>query len=299
MKRKIKLLAAFTLILTITTLMFMGCAKSEPTNSIGTTPTKIADGTNTPVGEKATVVKVVTNNNYYPLSYLDESGTLVGYAIDVAKLVDDALPQYEFKIEASSGDAILLGLESGTYDVAIGGFYWNPEREKKFIYPEFDGGGIVGVVAKKENEDVKNLSDVATKGLKVAPTLAIGGIIGVLNKYNEENAGNKVKFDTIDTRTEADIWKGILDGRYDVDVANKHTWNQIVAKEEGKKFKEELVFNSFTVVKSYDLFNKSQTKLAADYSEVIKKLKSDGSLSKLSQKWFGEDLFKLITDDDK
>ncbi len=298
MKNRFKIITAITLILSITTLLFAGCSKSEPT-STGTKSTDKPASTQAPAGDKPKVVKVVTNNNYYPLTYLDESGKLVGYAIDVANLVDEALPQYEFNIEPSSGDAILLGLESGTYDVAIGGFYWNPDREKKFIYPEFDGGGIVGVVAKKENSDVKDLSAVATKGLKVAPTLAIGGIIGVLNKYNEQNPNNKVKFDTIESRTEADIWKGILDGRYDVDVANKHTWNQIVATEEGKKFKDALVFNSFTVVKSYDLFNKSQIQLATDYSEVIKKLKTDGTLSKLSEKWFGEDLFKLITDDDK
>jgi L-cystine transport system substrate-binding protein len=305
MKRIYKTFLVSALILSILSLAFTGCSKSsetsadKPDNSV----TEGAEATAAPDGEEdvteVTVVHAVTNNNYYPLAYLDENGELVGYAIDVAKLVDEALPQYEWEIEPLSGDAILLGLESGTYAEAIGGFYWNEEREKKFIYPEYSSGGIVGVVARKENADAKDLSDVATQGLKIAPTLAIGGIIGVMKKYNEENPDNQITYDTIDSRTEADIWQGVLDGRYDVDIANKHTWNKIISTDEGKKYEDGLVFNSFTAVKAYDLFNKDQTELAAAYNEVIKQLKEDGSLTELSNKWFGEDLFQFINEDEK
>ncbi len=295
MKKIFKGFAALILILSLSAISFTGCAKSgeNPDSSSADAQSESANS------ENVTVVKVVTNNNYYPLTYLDDTGVLAGYAIDVAKLVDEALPQYKFDIEPSSGDAILLGLERGTYDQAIGGFYWNPEREEKFIYPEFDGGGIIGVVVRNEDADVKNLSDIAEKGLRVAPTMAGGGIIGPLNDYNEENKDKPIKFDTIDSRTAADIWQGVLDGRYDADVENKHTWNQVVSADAGKKFKDGLTFNSFTVVKSYDLFNKNQQELADAYSEVIRSLKADGTLSKLSEKWFGEDLFKLTSNGDK
>lgn len=299
MKKNFKTLTVLTLILSLLAFTVTGCAKTKDTSAESTAKTTGGASENDASATDVTVVKAVTQNNYYPLAYLDESGELVGYAIDVAKLIDEALPQYEFNIEPSSGDAILLGLESGTYDVAIGGYYWNAEREEKFIYPDFSGGGIVGVVVRNENADVKNLSYAATQGLKVAPTLAGGGIIGVLKEYNEANPDNLLNYETIETRTEADIWKGVLDGRYDVDVANKHTWNKIIATEGQEAFKDGLTFSSFTVVKSYDLFNKDQQVLVDAYNAELAKLKEDGTLSELSIKWFGEDLFLLITDDDK
>lgn len=240
-------------------------------------------------------VNVVLNSNYWPLAYENDEGKPDGYAVEVNKLIDSALPQYEFNYETSTGEAILLGLESGKYDMAIGGFYWNKEREKKFLFPKNNsGGGIVGVMVKKELGDkIKNLSDVADNNLKIVPTLASGGIIGILKDYNEKNADKQIKFDLTDVDNMSQDLQWVLDGRYDVLVGNKHQLKEIIDKQKNTAVKDGIAFSSFTVVKSYDLFNKNQAEIQKAYDEQLKKLKDSGKLSELSIKYFGEDLFKL------
>ena len=63
-------------------------------------------------------IKVAWQTNSYPLQYEDEDGNLTGYEIEVLKLVDEALPQYEFEFgEPTSQDAQYAGLSAGKYEM--------------------------------------------------------------------------------------------------------------------------------------------------------------------------------------
>ena len=47
-------------------------------------------------------ITVAYSQGNAPCSYVDDNGELVGYEIDVLKLVDDMLPQYEFEFTGTN-----------------------------------------------------------------------------------------------------------------------------------------------------------------------------------------------------
>jgi L-cystine transport system substrate-binding protein len=47
-------------------------------------------------------------------------------------------------------------------------------------------------------------------------------------------------------------------------------------------------------IKTYPLFNKDQKEFAAAYDKAIKKIIDSGKASELSEKYFGQDNFKLL-----
>ena len=47
---------------------------------------------------------------------------------------------------------------------------------------------------------------------------------------------------------------------------------------------------------TYQMINPKKPELASSVNEALKSLKDDGTLSKLSEKWFGSDYFKEYSD---
>jgi L-cystine transport system substrate-binding protein len=50
----------------------------------------------------------------------------------------------------------------------------------------------------------------------------------------------------------------------------------------------------YRAIPTYPLFNKNDQALADAYDEAVEQLRKDGVISELSQKYFGEDIFKYI-----
>ena len=55
----------------------------------------------------------------------------VGFEIAVLKAVDELLPEYEFKFHGVSDEELLIGTESGKYQVGTKGAWITDERKKK------------------------------------------------------------------------------------------------------------------------------------------------------------------------
>ncbi|MEG0439965.1 MAG: transporter substrate-binding domain-containing protein, partial [Solibacillus sp.] len=66
-----------------------------------------------------TIVKVAYDQASKPMSYIDEKGDATGYDVEVMKLVDEALEDYEFQYVGTTSDDLLIGVEQGKYDVGV------------------------------------------------------------------------------------------------------------------------------------------------------------------------------------
>ena len=60
------------------------------------------------------VAHTVTN---VPYDFLDENGNADGFEIAVLKAVDELLPEYEFQFHGVSDEELLIGTESGKYQL--------------------------------------------------------------------------------------------------------------------------------------------------------------------------------------
>lgn len=114
---------------------------------------------------KVTTLKVAHTQNYVPYDFVDKDGNSDGYEVAVLKEIDKKLPQYKFEYTGTSDDDLLIGLESGKYDIGTKGAWYTDERAKKFIIPKDPiGASIIGFTIRKDDKDkYKNISDLQNK----------------------------------------------------------------------------------------------------------------------------------------
>lgn len=250
-------------------------------------------------GEKkdgVTVIKVAYDQASKPMSYLDEKGNPAGYDIEAMKLVDEALEDYEFHFVGTTSDDLLIGVEQGKYDVGVKNAFWTEERTQKYIFPQqFLGLSSAGLVLKKENEQIKNLSDFASAGLKLAPIAANNAQYTVIAEYNEKNPNNPVNLKAGEEFS-VDVVQWVNEGRVDGGVIIEGAFNGQVLTEGGPYYnlKEDVVYNEFAVIKTWPLFNKKQQQFADAYDQAIAEIKETDALRDLTIEYYGKDLFAVL-----
>lgn len=246
-----------------------------------------------PTAEHPRKVLIGVRQDLFPTSYIDESGKVTGYDIDMARKIDELLPQYEFEYEPVSQEALLTGLQSGKYAAAVAGFYDSKARREQYLFPkEPIGGNLIGLTVLKSNANLKSLEDVHDQHKTITPIPTTSGMYGIVVNYNKNHPDKQVELVNSDWTDIAVALKWISDGRYDALVSSKNVADQAWGK---LGLQDQLVFNSFTAIKTYSLFNPKEQELADAYDGALKKLKEDGTASKISKIYFGEDVLPYIS----
>ncbi|NUT55783.1 MAG: amino acid ABC transporter substrate-binding protein [Thermoleophilia bacterium] len=226
-------------------------------------------------GGSGSALKVGTEGTYAPFTFHDpKSNDLTGYDVEVTNAVAKKLgrkPQYS----ETQFDAIFAGLESKRYDVVANQISINPEREAKYAFstPYTASTGVV--VTRADDDSVSSLSDI--KGKKSAQSTTSNWA------QTAKDAGAKVE--AVEGLTQAIAL--LKQGRVDVTVNDnlaildylKSSGDKDVkiAAEVGDKTEQAFAF-------------RKDSPLAADFDKALKELAADGTLKKISEKWFGEDV---------
>jgi L-cystine transport system substrate-binding protein len=252
--------------------------------------------TETESNEDIRTVKVAYDQASKPISWLDENGEPTGYDVEVMKLVDELLPEYEFEYVGTTSDDLLIGVEQGKYQAGVKNAFWTEERTAKFIFPqEFIGLSSTGLLLKKENEAIENLEAFASAGLSLAPMAANNAQYTIVDEYNKANPENPVKLDAGDAFT-VDVVQWVNEGRVDGGITLEGVFEKQVLAEDGPYYnlKDEVVYNEFAVIKTWPLFNKKEQAFADAYDEAIKQLNEEKKTSELSTEFYGRDLFEVL-----
>jgi len=241
-------------------------------------------------------VKVAYDQASKPISWLDEKGNPTGYDVEVMKLVDELLPEFEFEYVGTTSDDLLIGVEQGKYQAGVKNAFWTEERTAKFIFPqEFLGLSSTGLLLKKENENIKTLEDFASAGLSLAPIAANNAQYTIIDEYNKANPENPVKLQAGDTFS-VDVVQWVNEGRVDGGITLEGVFKKQVLAEDGPYYnlKDEVVYNEFAVIKTWPLFNKKEQEFADAYDKAIKQLKEEKKTNELSTEFYGRDLFEVL-----
>lgn len=247
-------------------------------------------------GVKVRTVKVAFDQATKPISYLDDKGNPTGYDVEVMKLVDELLPEYEFEYVGTTSDDLLIGVEQGKYQVGVKNAFFTQERTEKFIFPkEFLGLSSAGLVLRKADEGVKTLADFATKGYSLAPIAANNAQYTIIDEYNKANPDNEVKLQAGDAFT-VDVVQWVNEGRVDGGVMIEGPFKQQVLTEDGPyhNLKDEVVYNEFAVIKTWPLFNKKEQEFADAYDQAVAQVKEQQKTNELSTEFYGRDLFEVL-----
>lgn len=241
-------------------------------------------------------IKVAYDQSTKPMSWTDDKGNATGYDVEVMKLVDELLPDYEFEFVGTTSDDLLVGVEQGKYQVGIKNAFWTEERTEKFIFPtEFIGLSSAGLVLAKENAGIQTLADFASAGFSLAPIAANNAQYTIIDEYNTANPDNKVQLKAGDAFS-VDVVQWVNEGRVDGGVMIEGPFEKQVTAEDGPyhNLVDDVVYNEFAVIKTWPLFNKKEQDFADAYDKVIIQIKEDKKTNELSTEFYGRDLFEVL-----
>ena len=241
-----------------------------------------------------TVVKTVISGTEAPLSWVDEKGEKHGYEYDVLQEVNKRLKNYQLDIQAVPPETQDVMMESGDAKVATGGYFKNAQREQNFLLPESPIGAsslMVYVIKGNENK-YNNFEDVVKANLKLVPLTPNGGAYRIVDEWNKKH-GNLIKEIPVQSGVSvAERIKGLKEGQYDALVIPNNLGVEDLAAKQGVELatiKEPIKVNA-----TYVLVNKKEDKLAGEINDALKSLRDDGTLAKISTKWYKDDLLNLL-----
>ena len=241
-----------------------------------------------------TIVKTVISGTEAPLSWVDEKGEKHGYEYDVLLEVNKRLKDYQLDIQAVPPETQDVMMESGDAKVATGGYFKNAQREQNFLLPESPiGASSLMVYVLKGNENKYNsFEDVVKANLKLVPLTPNGGAYRIVDEWNKKH-GNLLKEIPVQSGVSAaERVKGLKEGQYDALIIPNNLGVEELAAKQGVELaaiKEPIKVNA-----TYVVVNKKEEKLAGEINEALKELRADGTLAKISTKWYKDDLLKLL-----
>ena len=241
-----------------------------------------------------TSVKLVLSSTERPLSWADENGKLQGYEYDIWQEVNKNLKSYHLDIQAVPPETQDVMMESGDAKVASGGYYRTPRREKDYIVPKTPiGVSSVEVYMSKENAaKYKSLEDVVKGGGKLVPNTPNGGIYKVLTDWNAAHDNILKEVPIQDGLTPAERLTSLKNGQYDALVYPNNLGVEDIAK--AMNFEIVSLEKPIKVNETVVIVNKNEQKLADEIEAALEKLSKDGTLKKISEKWYHRELFEQL-----
>lgn len=251
--------------------------------------------------DKVTTLQVAHNQNYVPYDFVNDKGESDGFEVAVLKAVDDKLKNYKFEYTGTSDEDLLIGLESGKYDIGVKGAWYTEERAQKFVIPDQAiGASVIGFAVRKADENkYKDIDSFAKAGGKLVPISPQNAQYNVIQEYNKK-AKHPIELKESESFSVADAYAWVLEGRYDAYFSIKLSFEEAVQKKDGAyhQYADQLTWFPYKGIETYPLIHKNDTNkaFAKEYDKAIKELQKDGTIAKLSEKYFGEDVFSYVTD---
>ena len=262
-----------------------GCGKSDDKAAAGGS-------------DKKKVVNVAFTNYYVPYDFVNDKGEPDGFEVAVMKEVAKKLPQYEWKFTGTSDDDLLIGVESGKYQVGTKGIWKTAAREKKYVFPKNNiGASVIGLVIRKENaNEIKDMDSFAKFSGKLVPIAPQDARYSVIEQYNKEHPDKQIQLKPSEAFQIADAYSWVLEGRYDAYLEVELSYKNNIEKADAPyhKFADSLTYLRYKGIPTYPLFNKKEQKLADEDDKAVKELKDDGTIDKLEKQYFGESLSQYL-----
>jgi cystine transport system substrate-binding protein len=224
-------------------------------------------------------ISVGLEGTYPPFSFQDENGKLAGFEVELSEALAKELG-VKVKLQATPWAGILAALESKRLDVVINQVTISEERKKKYDFSEpYTISGIQALVQKKDADKFKTAADL--KGAKVGVGLGTN-----YEQWLKENVPGAIVKTYDDDPTK---FQDLRVGRIDAILVDR-----LAALEMVSKTKDTLAVTGepFSRQESGIALRKGEPELLDAINKAIDKLRADGTLAKLSQKYFNADVTK-------
>lgn len=241
-------------------------------------------GSNSAQKEESKKIVVGLDDSFPPMGFKDEKNEIVGFDIDLAKEVAKRLGrEVEFKaIDWNSKEA---ELKSGRVDILWNGLDITDKRKENMLFsePYMDNRQIV-FVAKNGKVAVASEADLAGKTIGTQSG-------GTTEEYFENKP--ELKASMKEVKYYPDYINAFMDlenGRLDAVVGDEIIGRYYISKHPDEIQAIDTVIG--TVSQFGIAFRKDDQKLRDEVQKVFDEMKADGTVAKISEKWFAKDITK-------
>ena len=277
MKRK---LTALFLTASLSLLALTGCGQSNAPaeNAADNTTAQEEQAADllAQIRERGTIT-IATEGTWAPWTYHDENDQLVGYDIEVARAVAEKLGVEPEFIEGE-WDGLLAGVDSGRYDIMANGVDIDPAREEQYDFSVPYAYNRVAIIVQGDNTDITSFEDLA--GKTTANTL--NSTYAILA---EENGATVTAVDDLNQTIEL-----LLSGRIDATLNSEVTYYDYMNEHPDANLKIAALTEDATEVGIPMRSGEETASLREAIDAALTELSEDGTLSELSNKYFGTDI---------
>ena len=270
-------LAVFAMMMVAMLAVFAGCSSSSDTNS-GTADSGTAqDNSLQNVLDKGTLV-LGLDDRFPPMGFRDENNNIVGFDIDVATEVANRMG-VELKLQPIEWSTKEMELNTGSVDCLWNGLSIDDERKQAMDLsePYMTNRMVLVVLNDSEYTDQASLA---------------GKTIGVQNgstaeKILEESDFSKTIGNTIGFKDNVTAFMELETKGIDAIFMDEVVANYAITSQ-NKDFK---VLEDGLTEEEYAVgFKKGNTALKNEVQKYIDEMKADGTMTQISEKWFGKDV---------
>ncbi|QTQ15040.1 transporter substrate-binding domain-containing protein [Treponema parvum] len=278
--KKLKIIAAICL-----SVLSVSCSKNRKT---------AGEIQNTSVRK----IYVAHSQSYIPYAFVNEKNESDGFEVALWKEIDKRLDQYEVEFVPTSSEDLLIGVETGKYNVGIKGIWSTEQRRQKYLFPKnYLGASVIGLTFRKENANViHDLESFAAFSGKLVPISPQSAQYAIITDFNNRHPDKPIKLIPADVFDIPESYSWVLEGRYDGFFDLQVAYKRNIEAENGSyhKYADKLSYVVYEAVPTWPLFSKNETQLADDYDKTIVQVFADGTYAMLSKSFFGEDVSKYV-----
>ncbi|WP_374286488.1 amino acid ABC transporter substrate-binding protein [Lactococcus sp.] len=235
--------------------------------------------------EKSKTITIGFDNTFVPMGFKDKDGTNKGFDIDLA---DAVFKSYGIKVKWQPITWSLKEqeLKNGNIDLIWNGYSKTPEREKLVTFSDtyMDGGTIL---LTKKSSNITTVEDMKGK------TVGVQSGSSQYQSFNDQPeilknmvSGNSISQYSTFEQGLLDVKNGRIDGLLVDSVYANYYLKQANETNDFNNFKINYEDSPMAVGA-----RKGDTELIDKVNAGIKKLVDNGEFAKISDKWFGKDVY--------
>ena len=228
------------------------------------------------IQERGEIV-IAMEGTWAPWTYHDESGTLVGFDVEVGQQIAQALGVEATFVEGE-WDGLLAGLDAGRYDIMINGVDITEERSDAYDFSEPYAYNRTAVIVSADNTDITSMEDLA--GKHTANTIS--------STYAEVAEGYGAEVTGVDDLNQT--FELLLSGRIDATLNAEVTYYDYMEAHPDANIKIACLDPEATQVAIPFRKGEDTASLREAVNQALADMRESGALSELSEKYFGTDI---------
>ena len=248
----------------------------EVSTEIGTGES--ADDLLAQIKERGSII-VAMEGTWAPWTYHDEDDNLVGYDLEVAQNIAEKLG-VEVEFIEGAWDGLLAGLDAGRYDIMVNGVGVTEERAEKYNFSTPYAYNKTAVIVRGDYDEISSMEDL--KGKKTANTIS-----STYAAQAEAYGATVTPVDDLNQTIEL-----LLSNRIDATLNAEVVFNDYKKEHPDSNIKIATYSDQVEEIAIPIRKGDDTVTLLEAVNDALDEMAKDGTLTELSEKYFGMDISK-------